>query len=94
MAIFIYDSSKKLRTNIVEKQSSEKTHIARQTESFTSTVSHEMRTPIGTAIFFVTRALSMLPFAQIDPQIVKFLKLVISQLTFMQSFVEDLLDLR
>ena len=53
-----------------------------------------MRTPIGTAIFFTTQILQMLTGTSIDPNISKFLNLILSQMTFMQSFVEDLLDLR
>ena len=53
-----------------------------------------MRTPIGTAIFFVKRVVSMINEIDLDPLVIKYLKLVMSQMTFMQSFVEDLLDLR
>jgi signal transduction histidine kinase len=69
--------------------------IARQTESFTSTVSHEMRTPIGTVIFFLTQVIQALETIQeSSPMIIRYLQLSLSQLEFMLSFVEDLLDFR
>jgi len=93
-AIFISDCTKKVRSTILQKQKQEQANIAQQTESFTSTVSHEMRTPLGSSVFFVKQIIALLSDLDVDPRVMKFLKLVMCQLTFMQSFVEDLLDLR
>ena len=65
-----------------------------QIENFNSTVSHEMRTPLGTSQFFLTQVIDALNSADIDPQVLHYLQLIMSQLTFMKSFVEDLLDMR
>ena len=66
-------------------------------DSYTSTVSHEMRTPLGTSLFFLQQIISMLaevPQEHINPTVDHYMKLIIGQLNFMQSFVDDLLDLR
>ena len=66
-------------------------------DSYTSTVSHEMRTPLGTSLFFLQQIISMLaevPQEHISPTVDHYMKLIIGQLNFMQSFVDDLLDLR
>ena len=69
-----------------------------QTESYTSTVSHEMRTPLFSTIFFLQQIMSCFlksPFPiEKVPQINKYCKLMMSQLILLQTFVEDLLDLR
>jgi len=51
-----------------------------------------MRTPLATAIFFLSQVILIL--ASPPPQVSRYLKLMMSQMTFMQSFVEDLLDYR
>lgn len=53
-----------------------------------------MRTPLGTSQFFLTQVIDALNSADIDPQVLHYLQLIMSQLTFMKSFVEDLLDMR
>ena len=53
-----------------------------------------MRTPIGSSLFFLAQILSLLTSVSVDPKVKRYIQLVISQLTFVQSFVEDLLDLR
>ena len=69
-----------------------------QTESYTSTVSHEMRTPLFSTIFFlkqIIRYFKMSPFPiEKVPQANKYCRLMMSQLILLQTFVEDLLDLR
>ena len=53
-----------------------------------------MRTPLGSALFFLTQILALLASVSVDPKVHRYLQLVVSQLTFIESFVEDLLDLR
>ena len=53
-----------------------------------------MRTPIGSSLFFLAQILTLLTSVSVDPKVRRYINLVISQLTFVQSFVEDLLDLR
>ena len=65
---------------------------------FTSTVSHEMRTPIATIIFFLKLILDMFSADSFDvaniPEQVKYCRIVINQSELLSSYVEDLLDLR
>ena len=55
-------------------------------------MSHEMRTPLATAIFFLSQLIMILqnPSSQVS----RYMSLMMSQLTLVQSFVEDLLDMR
>ena len=58
-----------------------------------------MRTPIATIIFFIQMLLSMISnadkFEKKDlPQCVNYCTIITSQLELLQSFIEDLLDLK
>ena len=53
-----------------------------------------MRTPLGTCLFFLQHVLALLSVMPVDPEVIRYLKLMKSQLYFMQSFVDDLLDLK
>ena len=53
IAIFFSDVSKKIKTKLNEKMAAEKEQQAKIAENFTSTVSHEMRTPLGSIIFLI-----------------------------------------
>ena len=58
-------------------------------ENFTSTISHEFRTPIATALTFI----DILPSVISDAEQRKYLQLVMTSLNLLLSFVRDLLDL-
>jgi hypothetical protein len=51
-----------------------------------------MRTPLGNALFFV-KAMKNIEEIKKSAQAIKYLALVETQLMFMQTFVDDLLDL-
>ena len=57
-----------------------------------------MRTPIATIIFFIQMLLSMMSPAKFKkgdlPQCVDYCTIIMSQLELLQSFIEDLLDLK
>lgn len=53
-----------------------------------------MSTPLKTALFFIVQVLALLNQVDVDPLIRRYLKLVMTQLNFIQSFVDDLLDFR
>ena len=53
IAIFFSDVTKKIKTIMKEKMTAEKVQQAKNAENFTSTVSHEMRTPLGSMLFFI-----------------------------------------
>lgn len=52
-----------------------------------------MRTPLASSIFFLTQIIQFLSAVENSQQILRYCKLMMSQLTFIESFVEDLLDL-
>ena len=80
----------------------EEEHMLCQTQNFTSTVSHEMRTPILSIIFFITSVMRILQaFNATSKRMLSDVELAIrycedsyGQLEFLQSFIEDLIDLR
>ena len=59
-------------------------------ESYTSTMSHEFRTPLGTALMFIDMILSL----QLDPEAVKLITLIKSSLGLLMSLISDIVDLK
>jgi signal transduction histidine kinase len=98
IALYMSDVTVKINDKLNRMQQKEKELMAIQTESFTSTVSHEMRTPISTLLFFVRLIMNIFdktPFVEGSiPQCVNYCTIMMSQLELLQSFIEDLLDLR
>ena len=104
-AIFITDSSKKVFASLSLKKRKEQEARAKQAESYTAMISHEMATPLGTIIFFLNFIGSYLRSIEDKSPIVskketkqqraiKYVALIHSQLQVMQGFCNDLLDLR
>ena len=60
IAMYINDSSEWVKRKIQEKEAQEAAKAKQQQENFTSTVSHEMRTPLATTIFFLTQVIQLL----------------------------------
>ena len=78
-------------------QNLENLQQAKQTESYTATVSHEMRTPLSQVLFMLEKimtTISTLPDSESTSAAKRHGKLIRSQLEFMQLFVEDLLNLK
>ena len=98
IAIYFRDKTKRIYAKLHKMRRQEEKQILQQSESFTSTISHEMRTPILTIIFFVKQILEILESDPLEvskiPKGVKFCRLALTQLEFLQSFIFDLLDLR
>ena len=68
-----------------------------QAESYTATISHEMRTPLGSVLFFLHMIISILMDRYRDTaffEIEKYLSMIEGQLTLMQTFVSDLIDIK
>ena len=53
--IFLINESKKIRAKFNDIKHSQKLLQVQQQQNFTSTVSHEMRTPLGSVQFFIVR---------------------------------------
>ena len=66
IALFINDATSKVINKVERLKKHEKKQSEIQTESFTGTVSHEMRTPIQTLIFFMRMFLVMFSEAPFD----------------------------
>ena len=63
---------------------------ARNLESQTSMVSHEFRTPIGTALMFIDLVIEIITQAEA----LRLLNIVKSSLNLLLSLVQDMLDLK
>lgn len=54
-----------------------------------------MRTPLASILYFIKLVMTQFPGGvQSNPLTLKYFKLIIAQLTLMQTFVDDLLDMR
>ena len=60
-------------------------------KNYSSTISHEFRTPLGTSLMFLE---SLIDIEGLDPYILSTLKLIIMQLSLLLSLVNDVLDLK
>ena len=55
------DETKKIRNRILKMQNQEKKMQKDHSENFTSTVGHEMRTPLASILYFVKLLMEMFP---------------------------------
>ena len=54
-----------------------------------------MRTPLASILYFIKLVMTLFPGGVTsNPSVLKYFKLIIAQLTLMQTFVDDLLDMR
>ena len=79
---------KKLR---LEAKILEEKNRADLLQNYTSTISHEFRTPLGTSLMFLESLVKTegLPHSVLDK-----LNLIITQLTFLLSLVNSILDIK
>ena len=98
VALYMNDATGKVREKLRQLAEHEIKQTASQTESFTSTVSHEMRTPIQTMLFMLGLLLKILQAVPMDPNDIKnainYCTIITTQTELLSTFVEDLLDLR
>ena len=71
----------------------EERQASKQKQGYTATLSHEMVTPLANALFFIKEVKKNEEIKK-SAQGINYLVLVETQLTFMQTFVDDLLDLQ
>ena len=89
------DVTKKIIDMILNMQKQEKKQQREQAENFTSTVGHEMRTPLASILYFIKLLMQMFPGGLAAyPKHQKYFKLVVAQIQLIQTFVDDLLDIR
>ena len=98
LALYIRDKTKRVREKLYRMKRQEDYQLSQQIESFTSTISHELRTPIMTVLFFLQRVMSIITANPFDSsklrEAARFCDLVVCSVELMQCFVGDLLDLR
>lgn len=75
----------------LESQLLEQTNRNQSLQSYTSTISHEFRTPIGTALMLLEQ---MLQKNRFDISTQKTINLIISQLNFLLCLVNDVLAMK
>lgn len=94
IAIYIRDQTLKIKSRLHHHELEERHRTSQQAESYTSTVSHELKTPVQSVIFFFHRLKRNFPNFEDKELALKHFKLIFYQLMLIQSFVDDLLDLR
>ena len=98
IALHMNDATTKVVNKLLRMQEHEKEQARIQAESFTSTVSHEMRTPIETMLFMMNMLISFFQQPSLEvgnvPKCIDYCTMIMSQLEFLLSFVEDLLNLQ
>ena len=103
IVVLMADTTKKIHNRLHAKHAQEKEQQAQHAENFKSTVSHEMRTPLESILFFVRQIQAFIEklllnaafaahFIQLE-QTQKYLQMVTAQLMLMKTFVDDLLDI-
>ena len=97
VAVYVQNRTKKVKEKLYNLLRREEVHSKQQAENFTSVITHEMRTPILTIIFFLQRVISMLGAEELDKSMIeqckRYCAMTLNQLEFLNSFVVDLLDL-
>ena len=91
IAIYFYNMTQQVEQLRLESKLLEQTNRNESLQSYTSTISHEFRTPIGTALMLLEQ---MLQSNQIDVRGTKVINLIISQLNFLLCLVNDVLDMK
>ena len=99
ITIYLRDVTKKINCKMEQIVEQEERTKLQQSENFKSSVSHEMRTPLNSAIFFLRQVIAMfaayenLP-ADFTKEALKLCSFMMSQLTLTTTFVDDLLDMK
>ena len=89
-AIYFSDATHQLSQHRLENQIHEEKKRIKALETYTSTISHEFRTPIGTSLMFLESLLSL----NLSEHAEKTIKLVIQKLNLLLSLVQDILDIK
>ena len=74
----------------LESQILEEKNRNESLESYTSTISHEFRTPIGTSLMFLESLLCV----GLNNQAEQIVRLIIQKLTLLLSLIQDILDMK
>ena len=91
IAIYFFNMTKEVAQLQLESKLMEQTNKNKSLQSYTSTISHEFRTPIGTSLMFLEQMCRTESFNAKTQQIID---LIISQLNFLLCIVNDVLAMK
>ena len=89
-AVYFEEVTKNVQMMRLESKVIQQRNIAQNLESYTSMMSHEFRTPLGTSIMFIEMILGM----QTNAAAIRMIKLVKVSLSLLLSLVNDMVDLK
>lgn len=90
IAVYFTNVSHHVKQLRLEKEVVTEQNRVETLESYTSTISHEFRTPLATCLTFLDSLMQM----DLPPRCIQMLKLVIAQLNMLLCLVNDVLDLK
>ena len=86
IAVYISDKTNKVNENLMRVKHREQQLRSKTSESYTATISHEMRTPLDTILFFLAIVIDMLKTMKTKQKniamVLQYCELIKSQLTF------------
>ena len=98
LIVHICDATKQVQVEMLSLQRHEQYLKQQQAESFTSMISHEMRAPLLSMIYFLEQIMSILiasrPACESLAQAKHYNDIMMSQFSFIESFIQDLINLR
>ena len=98
LTIFVRDKTKQVENLFTQIALREEKVKRQQAESFSSLISHETRTPLNSAVFFLRMILTLIQSypglpKTFEKDLQKYCSYILSQLTLSLTFVDDMLDL-
>lgn len=90
IAVYFTDVSHHIKQLRLEKEMITEKNRLETLESYTSTISHEFRTPLSTCLQFLDTLMSL----GLPPDCIFTLNLIIAQLNLLLCLVENVLDLK
>jgi len=93
IVIFVNDVTKKIRDKLLHIAQQETSQTLQQAQSYRATLNHEMRAPINSSQVVLKQIVKDLKGAGDTRSARRQIKLVITQLVFVESFIEDMLSL-
>ena len=91
MAIYFQNVTQLVKKLRLEGKILEEKNRVNSLQSYTSTMSHEFRTPRGNSLMFLE---NILQTEGLSPSAIDTLNIVIMQLTFLLSLVNNILDIK
>ena len=91
IAIYFQNMTQHINYVRLEGQVLEQRNRNESLQSFTSTISHEFRTPLGTALMFLEQLLTSF---NLSSGVITMLTLIINQLNLLLCLVNDVLDMK